>query len=74
MAEVNFPTMGRKKFNETVAEMQKDLDAFLKTDNQVHPHQGRAMNGRAPAKEFLDEMPRLRKPKKMKKIEPRKAA
>ena len=42
MSEVNFPTMGRKKFYETVAEMQKDLDAFLKTDNQVHPHQGRA--------------------------------
>ena len=32
------------------------------------------MNGRAPAKEFLDEMPRLQKPKKMKKIELRKAA
>ncbi len=41
--------MGRKKFYETVDEMQKDLDAWLVHYNTERPHQGRGMKGRTPA-------------------------
>jgi hypothetical protein len=38
--------------------MQSDLDAFLRKYNHERPHQGRGMNGRTPAKAFLDGKPK----------------
>jgi len=66
--------MGRKKFYETVDEMQADLDAFLKTYNHARPHQGRGMNGRTPIRAFRDGVPKSGKPKKMEMTERKKAA
>lgn len=40
--------IGRKKFYESVGEMQKDLDVYLKHYNTKRPHQGRNMNGSTP--------------------------
>ncbi len=40
--------MGRKKFYETVDEMQADLDAYLVRYNTRRPDQGRNMQGRTP--------------------------
>jgi transposase InsO family protein len=48
----HFRVMGRKKFYESVEEMQKDLDAYLVQYNQKRPHQGRLMNGRVPYQMF----------------------
>ena len=42
--------MARKKWFETIEEMQIDLDAYLVTYNTKRPHQGRAMKGRTPLK------------------------
>jgi hypothetical protein len=38
--------------------MQKALDEYLKTYNHERPHQGRGMNGRTPAKAFIDGLPK----------------
>ena len=46
--------MGRKKFYESIEEMQKDLDLYLKQYNQNRPHQGRNMKGRTPYQVFKD--------------------
>ena len=40
--------MGRKKFYESVDEMQKDLESYLNHYNTKRPHQGRNMNGNTP--------------------------
>lgn len=44
--------MGRKKFYDSVEEMQKDLDAYLRIYNTRRSHQGRNMNGRTPEAVF----------------------
>ena len=46
--------MGRKKFYESIDEMQKDLDLFMKQYNEQRPHQGRNMKGRTPYQAFKD--------------------
>jgi len=46
--------MGRKKFYESIEEMQKDLDLYLKQYNESRPHQGRYMKGRTPYQVFKD--------------------
>lgn len=46
--------MGRKKFYESIDEMQKDLDDYLKQYNQERPHQGRNMKGRTPYQVFKE--------------------
>jgi len=46
--------MGRKKFYESIEEMQKDLDLYLKQYNQNRPHQGMNMKGRTPYQVFKD--------------------
>jgi hypothetical protein len=53
--------MGRKKFYESVAEMQTDLDAYLVHYNTKRPHQGRLMNGRTPHKAFIEGLPKQAK-------------
>jgi transposase InsO family protein len=71
LLDEHFRIEGRKKWYETVAEMQKDLDAYLKRYNNDRTHQGRNMMGRTPYKAFIDELP---KNKKQVKIETKKAA
>jgi len=44
----HFRVMGRKKFYESLDEMQKDLDGCLVYYNTKRPHQGLNMNGRMP--------------------------
>jgi len=71
LLDEHFRVMGRKKFYETVDEMQKDLDAYLVTYNTKRPHQGRNMNGRTPAAVFVDGLPKHNNRKEEK---PKKAA
>lgn len=48
----HFRIMGRKKFYDTIEEMQKDLNEYLVTYNTKRPHQGRNMNGMTPEQAF----------------------
>lgn len=50
----HFRVMGRKKFYESLDEMQKDLDEYLISYNQKRPHQGRLMNGKTPIQMFKE--------------------
>ena len=50
----HFRIMGRTKFYESIEEMQKDLDEYLKTYNQKRAHQGLNMNGRIPEQVFKE--------------------
>ena len=63
--------MGRKKFYESIDEMQNDLDTYLLAYNTKRPHQGRGMSGRTPADVFVRCLP---KPKKSKGDNMNKAA
>ena len=69
LLDEHFRVMGRKKFYESVDEMQTDLDAYLIAYNTKRPHQGRNMNGRTPEKVFLGGLPshKNRKEEKSKK-------
>ena len=58
LLDEHFRVMGRKKFYESLAPMQADLDLFLKHYNEKRPHQGINMNGRTPLKVFLDGRPK----------------
>ena len=71
LLDEHFRIMGRKKFYESIDEMQKDLDTYLLTYNTKRPHQGRGMNGRTPADVFVRCLP---KPKKSKEDNMNKAA
>jgi transposase InsO family protein len=71
LLDEHFRIMGRTKFYDSVEEMQKDLDDYLVIYNTKRPHQGRNMNGRTPAKVFVDGLP---KPEKRKEEKPKKAA
>lgn len=52
LLDEHFRVMGRKKFYESVDEMQADLETYLKYYNEKRPHQGRMMNGRTPSAAF----------------------
>ncbi len=52
LLDEHFRIAGRTKWYESIEEMQKDLDVYLKTYNEKRPHQGRLMNGRTPAEMF----------------------
>jgi transposase InsO family protein len=70
LLDEHFRVMGRKKWYESVEEMQKDLEAYLHTYNNDRPHQGRNMNGRTPYKAFVDgivDPDKLSESKKLKK-------
>jgi transposase InsO family protein len=71
LLDEHFRVMGRKKFYESVEEMQKDLEIYLQTYNTKRPHQGRNMNGRTPKTVFLEGLPQ---PEKRKEEKNRKAA
>lgn len=61
LLDEHFRVMGRKKWYDSVEEMQKDLDAYLGTYNTKRPHQGRNMNGRTPYQAFMDDTKKARK-------------
>ena len=48
---------GRKKFYETVEEMQKDLETYLVRYNTRRAHQGLNMKGKTPVRAFRDGLP-----------------
>ncbi len=70
LLDEHFRVMGRKKWYETIEEMQTDLDAYIAHYNQKRPHQGRAMKGRTPYKAFTDGLPK----KENAKMKPTKKA
>lgn len=54
LLDEHFRIKGREKFYESLSEMQKDLDEYLKHYNEDRTHQGRNMNGRTPKQVFLE--------------------
>jgi len=52
LLDEHFRLMGRTKFYESIDEMQKDLDTYLRHYNTKRPHQGRNMNGMTPEQAF----------------------
>lgn len=71
LLDEHFRIQGRKKWYETVDQMQQDLDAYLKRYNTERSHQGRNMKGRTPSRAFTDGLP---KTEKQVKTETKKAA
>ena len=62
LLDEHFRVMGRKKFYESIEEMQKDLEAYLIRYNTERPHQGRNMNGRTPIQVFKACLPKGKPP------------
>lgn len=58
LLDEHFRVMGRKKFYESITEMQKDLDDYLVVYNTKRPHQGRKMKGRTPEQVFREGLPK----------------
>jgi transposase InsO family protein len=54
LLDEHFRVMGRKKWYESIEEMQTDLDQYLHHYNHERPHQGRNMNGNTPNQTFLE--------------------
>jgi transposase InsO family protein len=54
LLDEHFRVMGRKKWYESLEEMQKDLEKYLRHYNHERAHQGRNMNGRTPYQAFMD--------------------
>jgi len=54
LLDEHFRVMGRKKWYESIQEMQKDLEQYLKHYNHERTHQGRNMAGRTPYQAFMD--------------------
>ena len=50
----------RKKLYRTIAELQADLDKWLRQYNEVRTHQGRWCYGETPMQTFLDTLPMAR--------------
>ena len=71
LLDEHFRIMGRKKWYESIDEMQKDLEKYLHNYNHERAHQGRNMNGRTPYKAFVDG---IVKPKKDNEGDLKKAA
>lgn len=74
LLDEHFRIQGRRKWYESVAEMQADLDAFLVQYNTKRPHQGRNMNGRTPYQVFKEGLPPANQPEEQEVIEPPQAA
>jgi transposase InsO family protein len=47
----------RKKIYNSIAELQTDLDAWVRSYNEERPHQGRWCFGKTPMQTFMDGMP-----------------
>ena len=58
LLDEHFRVEGRRTWFETVDEMQKSLDDYLAIYNGKRPHQGRNMNGRTPARAFVEGLPK----------------
>ena len=58
LLEEHLRIKGRTTWYETIAEMQKDLDAYLETYNRQRPHRGRGMKGRTPHGVFSAGIPK----------------
>lgn len=52
LLDEHFRLKGRSKFYESIEEMQKDLDEYLRIYNTERAHQGRNMNGLTPLQVF----------------------
>ena len=50
----------RKKLYRTIAELQADLDEWLRQYNEVRTHQGQWCYGKTPMQIFLDSLPMAR--------------
>ena len=50
----------RKKIYRSLAELQADLDAWMREYNEVRTHQGRWCYGKTPMQTFLDSIPLAR--------------
>ena len=74
LLDEHFRVMGRKKFYESITEMQKDLDGYLVVYNTKRPHQGRNMKGRTPEQVFKAELPKATDRKTKSKNSDKKAA
>jgi len=61
LLDEHFRIQGRKKWYNTVEEMQTDLEKYLKHYNNERTHQGRNMNGRTPYEAFIDGLPKTKK-------------
>lgn len=66
LLDEHFRIQGRKKWYETIEEMQKDLDVYFKVYNTSRAHQGRNMKGRTPYQAFTDGLPKNEKQAKNK--------
>jgi transposase InsO family protein len=62
LLDEHFRVTGRTKWYESVDEMQKDLEAYLKTYNYERAHQGRNMKGRTPYQALVDGIIKLEPP------------
>ncbi len=58
LLDEHFRVEGRRTWFETIDEMQKPLDEYLAAYNAKRPHQGRGMNGRTPARAFIEGIPK----------------
>jgi len=47
----------RKRIDETIGQLQADLDAWMEEYNRSRPHQGRWCYGKTPMQTFLDTLP-----------------
>ena len=63
LLDEHFRVMGRKKFYETISEMQEDLEQYLKYYNTERTHQGRNMNGKTPYEVFKKNIPKTKEKK-----------
>lgn len=59
LLDEHFRVEGRRTWFETVAEMQILLYAYLDTYSTSRPHQRRGMNGRTPARAFIEGLPSI---------------
>ncbi len=50
----------RKRIYGSIAELQDDLDTWMKAYNEDRPHQGRWCFGKTPMQTFLDAIPLAR--------------
>jgi len=53
LLDEQFRIKGRQKWYAFLAEMKKDLDAYLQSYNVKRPYRGRGMKDRAPLQVFL---------------------
>jgi transposase InsO family protein len=76
LLDEHFRVEGRRTWFETVDEMRKSLNDYLVVYNGKRPHQGRNMNGRTPARAFVEDLPKSNQQKgaKSTKSKPEKQA